>query len=365
MTIKVFVSSTLRDDELFQERNLAQKIVGDELRMSTIMWELLPKAMPKSPEDAYLEGVAQSDIYVGIIGQRDSPGSAREFREARRLAKHCFIFVKETSKRESGAEAFLGEVKESVKVADYSALEEFASHLKQSLLDFLNELASRSLRIQTRLREEFVTDYQKRFVVPWLEEANTTRRLLSSGSRFARLPAEAWEEASGGIFFGAYAPLDELLRELYANVKRLNNLYDRIVIEYKADIDQAVEEAFLKDRINVLNILGIPYREFQEAARQILTSNIELLLASPRDCEDYEEKVQNLLDQLDGALTVGREQTADPMWIYNKVKKLWVLRPRKENPVDTYRKLAGDLLPRVEEVCRALTRVYRGDVSLS
>lgn len=71
--IRVFVSSTL--DELAAERAAARDVIGD-LRLTPVMFEL--GARPHPPADLYRAYLTQSDVFVGIYGDRYgwvAPGS--------------------------------------------------------------------------------------------------------------------------------------------------------------------------------------------------------------------------------------------------------------------------------------------------
>lgn len=71
--IRVFVSSTI--GELAEERAAAREVLGD-LRLTPVMFEL--GARPHPPADLYRAYLAQSDVFVGVYGERYgwvAPGS--------------------------------------------------------------------------------------------------------------------------------------------------------------------------------------------------------------------------------------------------------------------------------------------------
>ena len=63
--IRVFVSSTLK--ELEPERD-AVRLAIEQLRLAPVMFEL--GARPHPPRDLYRSYLAQSDVFVGIYGER-------------------------------------------------------------------------------------------------------------------------------------------------------------------------------------------------------------------------------------------------------------------------------------------------------
>jgi hypothetical protein len=63
--LRVFVSSTL--EELAPERAAAREAI-ENLRLTPVLFEL--GARPHPPRDLYRAYVEQSDIFVGIYGER-------------------------------------------------------------------------------------------------------------------------------------------------------------------------------------------------------------------------------------------------------------------------------------------------------
>jgi hypothetical protein len=63
--LRVFVSSTL--EEMAAERAAAQEAI-ESLRLTPVMFEL--GARPYAPRELYSAYLAQSDVFVGIYGER-------------------------------------------------------------------------------------------------------------------------------------------------------------------------------------------------------------------------------------------------------------------------------------------------------
>jgi hypothetical protein len=110
-----FISSVM--GELDAERQAVSRALRD-LGMNVVMFEDLG-GRDEDPHSAYLAGVGQSDIYIGIIADEYgtmlssgfSPTHA-EFLEARRLGRHISVWVKRDARNRAGhARGFVQEVR--------------------------------------------------------------------------------------------------------------------------------------------------------------------------------------------------------------------------------------------------------------
>lgn len=137
--IKVFVSS--REYELESERETAQEIVR-ELGFDPILFEDMP-ATPRTPQQAFLDGVTRCDIFVMILWMGYSKAVRREYECADGLGKPILIFVKnlkgKKETREKRLENFMG------KVHFYKRFRKLAD-LKCQLKEALVEEVSRRYR---------------------------------------------------------------------------------------------------------------------------------------------------------------------------------------------------------------------------
>ncbi len=107
MRKRIFISSVIKSYGAF--RTAAAKAVSD-LGHEPIMAETFG-ASPKSPKAACLEGVRESDVYVGILGARYSKPTVEEYNEARDRGKEVLIFV-EAVEREEDQIKFLATVED-------------------------------------------------------------------------------------------------------------------------------------------------------------------------------------------------------------------------------------------------------------
>jgi predicted ATPase len=111
--LRVFVSSTLR--ELAPERRAA-RIAIEQLNLAPVMFEL--GARPHPPQDLYRAYLEQSDIFVGLYGERYgwvAPGDeVSGLEDEYRLAPHempKLVYVKEGVEREPRLQELLDRIK--------------------------------------------------------------------------------------------------------------------------------------------------------------------------------------------------------------------------------------------------------------
>lgn len=115
--LRIFVSSTLH--ELADERAAARDAI-QRIRLTPVMFELGARAHP--PKDLYRAYLAQSDVFLGIYGQRygwvapgeELSGLEDEYRLSRRMPK--LIYVKRTPDREDRLQSMLRDIERDDKV---------------------------------------------------------------------------------------------------------------------------------------------------------------------------------------------------------------------------------------------------------
>jgi len=138
----VFISSEMRQLKA-ERRGLADRLRS--LGLNVIMFEDLG-GRDDDPETAYLDGVARSDIYLGLIGARygrmlpsgRSP-THEEYREARRLGLRIAVWADaEDANRQGDARDFLAEIQTFHSTGGFTDADELA----QSVEGRLREIAA-------------------------------------------------------------------------------------------------------------------------------------------------------------------------------------------------------------------------------
>jgi len=112
----VFVSSVMA--EFQEERSALSAMIEDNIGAEAILFERFG-GRDENAQQAYLDGVNRTDVYVGVIGDRYGTMTAtgrsathEEYREASRLGKRVSVWVKaDGSKRQGDARDFVEEVR--------------------------------------------------------------------------------------------------------------------------------------------------------------------------------------------------------------------------------------------------------------
>jgi len=134
---KVFVSSVMREYAKF--RGTAVEAIKAVNCFPIVAEDF--GAQSKSPQAAYLDGVRESDVYVGILGERYSLATQEEFDEAVRTGKDLLIFVEKTRDRETEQAAFLERVEDRIEGynrASFTNEEELKSAVIKALARLLS-----------------------------------------------------------------------------------------------------------------------------------------------------------------------------------------------------------------------------------
>ncbi|MEU1971653.1 DUF4062 domain-containing protein [Microbacterium sp. NPDC019599] len=141
--LRIFVSSTLR--ELERERIAARGAI-ERLRLAPVMFEL--GARPHPPRELYRAYLAQSDVFVGIYGERygwvapgeDISGLEDEYRLAP-AALPKLIYLKEPADRDERLEELIDRIRadDTASYKSYATPEELAELVTADLATLLAE----------------------------------------------------------------------------------------------------------------------------------------------------------------------------------------------------------------------------------
>ena len=141
--LRVFVSSTLR--ELENERIAARRAI-ERLHLAPVMFEL--GARPHPPRELYRAYLAQSDVFVGIYGERygwTAPGEEISgLEDEYRLAPSALpklIYLLEPAEREERLEQLIGRIRadDTASYKSFTTPEELAELIESDLATLLAE----------------------------------------------------------------------------------------------------------------------------------------------------------------------------------------------------------------------------------
>ena len=141
--LRVFVSSTLK--ELAAERRVVRAAI-EGLRLAPVMFEL--GARPHPPRDLYRAYLEQSDVFVGLYGERygwiapgeEISGLEDEYRLAP-LQMPKLVYIKEGSDQEERLRALLDRIRDDdgTSYAYFTDMDELAELIRADLATLLAE----------------------------------------------------------------------------------------------------------------------------------------------------------------------------------------------------------------------------------
>ena len=215
--MRIFISSVQR--EFVAERKALAKMIREDRWLSGFFDVFLFEectAKAKTPQKVYLDAVAESDIYIGLIGDAygnvDKGGvspTEREYDKAAELGKDRLMFVKANDdKREDSERQFLGKVSGAVTWHSYDTAAKLLDSVYDALYDWLrdNDLVTNKPFDLSTSRNVQLADLDKsRFeeYKAMVKEAKKVRLGRDSGLMDVLRKLQAVDKTNGKIVNGA------------------------------------------------------------------------------------------------------------------------------------------------------------------
>jgi hypothetical protein len=175
VSIKVFISSVIPGLE--RERNVAERTI-QTLELLPNRFETWP-AHPEKPRDLSLKEVADSEIYILILGDSISKITIDEYKTARsKIPKRILVFVKDVQ-RKSDAEAFFNKIKNECTYKKFSTDDELSKEIKKGIQSLLFYLIKTDKDTTPEFFEEPLLEEEKLILEP--KESIKYTFLLSEG----------------------------------------------------------------------------------------------------------------------------------------------------------------------------------------
>ena len=136
--IKVFVSSIQNKqvEDLIEEREAAIRAIKSVPYAEAWAFEHEP-AMPQPPEEVFLEGIANSDIFVLIIGEQLTPAVKKEYDYAADLQRRTLIFPKNGVPKSSDVVNLLEKASSDCKYDSFKNSEDLEQKCARALEDII------------------------------------------------------------------------------------------------------------------------------------------------------------------------------------------------------------------------------------
>jgi hypothetical protein len=141
---------------------------------------MLEKPSSLTPREFYLRYLETCQLYIGILGERDSPGTEEEYREAVTTGLKRWVFIKQADSRGD-------QIQHLIEIAEREVREKFTGDkdlqdkIDQRIQNYLSQTTREYLELRKQRTHEFLTDYRTKFLEPLLEQVQLVRTQLRGG----------------------------------------------------------------------------------------------------------------------------------------------------------------------------------------
>ena len=152
MTVKVFISSN--QNEFFEERKLIKKELESDSMFKNYVDVFVfeeNEARSLSPQENFIEGLYNSDVYIGLIGLsygdiKDNGLSSTEYEyeifSRLKNKQNIYFFIKDSNERDDRALDFIERIKSDTSFKIFHNTVELIEEIKRSLKAHINQSLS-------------------------------------------------------------------------------------------------------------------------------------------------------------------------------------------------------------------------------
>jgi hypothetical protein len=176
MRAKAFVSSNLEEFGPEDKAHSIRRKVAAALETNAIepvMWEIMPKPEDMTPRKFYSQYLQECQLYLGLIGLKESAPTADEYSLSKQLGLERWIFVyapKLDFKRHPQMEELATLTKSETVYRTFTSEEDLITHLNEKAKETLSERLAEYIELRKRRAHEFWSAYVREFLEPLLTE---------------------------------------------------------------------------------------------------------------------------------------------------------------------------------------------------
>lgn len=227
----VFISSTMT--ELRDVRDIV-KAALDRRGINGWLYESQAGARPETVMVTSLREVAGADVYIGLFEERYGAITIDEFREARKLGKPCFVYIRNKDRqRDQELDTFLAtDVYDPAKGVTYAYFDSATALGEQAASDIMGWLVRRHREMTAEIRAARVSQTESNRLqteVDRLQAAGRDRLPQGSPADYLAQQLRAWFMILG-YRFERYAEYQEDFFEWVFQRSVPRSYYDRIVV---------------------------------------------------------------------------------------------------------------------------------------
>jgi uncharacterized protein (UPF0335 family) len=205
--LRAFISSSIEEFGAVRAE-IASRLTAH--LVEPVYWEKLGKPSGISPVDFYLRYLGTCQLYIGILGERESDPTEKEYEEAVLSGLERWIFIKEISVRSEQITTFIQRVEREVVRETFADDIDLAAKVEARIQSFVSQTTREYLELRKHRTHEFLLDYRRQFLEPLLIKLQLNRDQLEKKQTVGALNYGEFEKHP-------YFPLDSELESVLGN----------------------------------------------------------------------------------------------------------------------------------------------------
>jgi len=198
MRLSAFISSSIVEfgpEEKLDSTRRKLAALLEEFHVGPVMWELWTKPASMTPKEFYQMYLQDCQLYIGIIGLQESPGTEDEYRESRilQLERWIFIYEPKGSYSRHPQMQVLADLANSETVrVNFGSTDQLLKTVRSKLEDFLPEKVAEYIELRKKRAHEFWSSYIRDFLEPVLTELKVIREELNRDASY--FMTDSWRQ---------------------------------------------------------------------------------------------------------------------------------------------------------------------------
>jgi hypothetical protein len=173
--LRAFISSSVEEFEVVREKIALRLAVH---LVEPVYWEKLGKPSGLSPEEFYLRYLGTCQLYIGILGERESDPTGKEYEEAVLSGLERWIFIKEIPVRSEQIATLIQRVEREVVREKFTDDGDLTGKVEARIQSFVSQTTREYLELRKHRTHEFLLDYRRQFLEPLLIKLQLNRDQL-------------------------------------------------------------------------------------------------------------------------------------------------------------------------------------------
>jgi hypothetical protein len=189
--LRAFISSSVEEFGAVRA-DIASRLTAH--LVEPVYWEKLGKPSGISPVDFYLRYLGTCQLYIGILGERESDPTRKEYEEAVLSGLERWIFIKEIPVRSEQITTLIQRVEREVVRERFADDHDLADKVEARIQSFVSQTTREYLELRKHRTHEFLLDYRRQFLEPLLVKLQLNRDQLEKKQTVGELDYGEFEK---------------------------------------------------------------------------------------------------------------------------------------------------------------------------